>query len=299
MHIQQTRREFLATLAAASAACAIPSYASAHERIQFGYTAMTWNENDRQAMDDIAAVGYPGIQLRANAVTEFKPEELKDLLAQHKLEFVALSGGGPSLDKTEEEDIAAQMVNAKFLRDAGGKYLQLIDKNTVYRRVVTPDECRRLGERLTAIGKRTADIGIPIGYHNHLTAISETPENLDLVLAASDPKYVKLELDTAHYFAGGGDPAQAILKYHDRILFMHLKDVVDLPAGMKSRYPFLFVELGQGRVDIPAVFKALRTVHYKGWIVVELDHVPDPSKTPKQCAIISRDYLQQKIGVQV
>ncbi|HXB61523.1 MAG TPA: sugar phosphate isomerase/epimerase, partial [Acidobacteriaceae bacterium] len=219
MQIKQTRREFLATLAAASAACAIPTCASAKDHIQYGYTAITWGGNDLQAIEDIAAAGYRGIQLRVNAVTEFKPEELKDLLARHKLDFVALSGGGPSLDVSEEDDIAAQMVNAKFLRDAGGKYLQLIDKNTVYQRVVTPDECRRLGERLTAIGKRTADIGIPIGYHNHLTSISERPENLDLVLAASDPKYVKLELDTAHYVAGGGDPAQAILKYHDRLLF--------------------------------------------------------------------------------
>ena len=32
--------------------------------IRIGYAAITWGGNDRQAIDDIAAVGYKGIQLR-------------------------------------------------------------------------------------------------------------------------------------------------------------------------------------------------------------------------------------------
>jgi inosose dehydratase len=301
MHFKHTRREFLFTMAAASAACALPAYAApTASRIRYGYAAITWNANDRQAIEDIAAVGYPGIQIRANAIAEFKPDELKDLLAQHNLTFVALSSTAPSLATPEDEDVARQVANAKFARDAGALYLQLIDQNTVYPRTVTPDECRRLGRRLTAIGKRTADLGISIGYHNHLTTISERPENLDLVLEASDPKYVKLELDTAHYVAGGGDPVKAIERYHKRMLFLHLKDVVNLPPGTpNARYPFQFVELGRGRVDLPAVFKALDKVKFRGWAVVELDRVPDPARTPKECAIVSRDYLTQKIGVKV
>ncbi|MBI4420795.1 MAG: hypothetical protein HY560_08215 [Gemmatimonadetes bacterium] len=35
--------------------------------IRFGYAAITWGGNDRQAIDDIAAVGFRGIQLRASA----------------------------------------------------------------------------------------------------------------------------------------------------------------------------------------------------------------------------------------
>jgi inosose dehydratase len=32
---------------------------------------------------------------------------------------------------------------------------------------------------------------------------------------------------------------------------------------------------------------------------VELDRVPDKSRTPKESAVISKDYLEQKIGVKV
>ena len=296
-----TRRTFLASLSTAIAAGSLPSFAAPHKsHIQFAYAAITWGNEERQAIDDIAAVGYRGIQLRANVLTDFKPAELKDLLAQHKLTFVALSSGEVSLDEPEADQITKHVANAQFVKDSGGHYLQILDKLTSYTRSVTPDECKRLGKLFTELGKRTADIGIPLAYHNHLNTLSQKPENLDLILENSDPKYVKLELDTAHAVAGGGDPVQMIRKYHDRLLFMHLKDVRDIPADTpKMRYPFEFVELGRGRVDLPAVFAALDQVAFSGWAVVELDRVPDKSRTPKESAIISRNYLEQKIGVKV
>ncbi|MCU1226524.1 MAG: Xylose isomerase domain protein barrel [Edaphobacter sp.] len=210
------------------------------------------------------------------------------------------SRAAKSRSTSPRRQITKHVANAQFVKDSGGHYLQILDKLTSYTRSVTPDECKRLGKLLAELGKRTADIGIPLGYHNHLNTLSQKPENLDLILENSDPKYLQLELDTAHAVAGGGDPVQMIRKYHDRLLFMHLKDVHDIPADTpKARYPFEFVELGRGRVDLPGVFAALDKVAFSGWTVVELDRVPDKSRTPKESAVISKDYLDQKIGVKV
>jgi inosose dehydratase len=163
-----------------------------------------------------------------------------------------------------------------------------------------PDECVRLGKLLTELGKRVSDVGVKLGYHNHMNTISEHPENLQRVMDASDPRYVGLELDTAHYVAGGGDPAEAILHYRDRLLFLHLKDVVDLPVDTPGvKYPFKFVELGRGRVNLPAVMNAVRKTNFNGWAIVELDKVPDKSRTPKECAEISKQYLQNQLHVTV
>ena len=304
---EHSRRAFLIGMGAVAAAAAItPSrsasaFATPQATLQFGYTAMTWAKAERQAIDDIATAGFKGIQFRADAVTDFKPAELRELLQQHKLTFVALSSGEVLLDPAVEADqIAKHTANAKFVRDSGGLYLQVLDQLKPYPRMATQEECKRLGKLLTEIGKRTADLGVPLGYHNHMNTISEHPGNLDLVLESADPKYVKLELDTAHSVAGGGDPAAAILKYHDRLLFLHLKDVVDIPMSTEgARYPFQFVELGRGRVDLPAVFAALNKIAFKGWAVVELDRVPDKSRTPLESALISKAYLEKKIGVQV
>ena len=303
MDLNDSRRRFLMSLGAVAATTAMPSFSAfaapkAPAGIRFGYAAITWGKEERQAVDDIFSVGYQGIQFRGEALTEFKPAELRDLLQQHKLTFVALSSGEVSLDAPADEQIAKHTAHAQFVKDSGGLYMQILDQLKGHPRTATPDECVKLGKLLTELGKRTAEIGVPLGYHNHLNTLSEDPANLDRILEATDPKYVKLELDTAHLVAGGGDPAKAIEKYHDRLLFLHLKDVVDIPANTEgARYPFQFVELGQGKVDFPAVFAALEKVKYRGWAIVELDRVPVKGRTAKESAAISKTYLEQKIGV--
>src|SRR5438445_13822851 len=111
-------------------------------------------------------------------------------------------------------------------------------------------------------------------------SLGERPEAVDQIMQASDPRYVKLELDVAHYFQGGGDSAQAIRKYGDRLLFLYIKDVEKLPASADREHAYRSVELARGKVDLPAIIEALRQVHFRCWAVVELDSVPDPSRTP-------------------
>ncbi|HEY6090967.1 MAG TPA: TIM barrel protein [Gemmatimonadales bacterium] len=272
------RRDFLAT---AIAATCVPRWRVARARVRLGYAAISWNGNDRQAIDDIAALGYPGIQLRLSAMTTWgdRPAELKELLAAHRLTLVALSSGDVSLDPAKEQEQLAQHTrNARFVRDVGGKYLQVID-NRPKGRDPAPEDFRRMGQLLTEIGKRSADLGVPLGYHNHMGALGQSPEEVTRVLDAADPKVVHLELDTGHYRQAGGDPAEAIRRHADRLLFLHIKD---LDASDH------FIELGRGRVDVPAVFQALDAINFDGWGVVELDE----SATPKESGAVARRYLE-------
>jgi inosose dehydratase len=268
--------------------------------IHFGYASITWNGNDRQAIEDIAALGFPGIQLRSNVLKEFSgPAELRDLLEKSHLKMVALSSGGVRIDPAvEAEEIAKHTANAKFIHDVGGLYMQVTDERPKDRASTSADY-QRLGKLITEIGKRTADLGISLGYHNHMGTLGQSPEEVDQILQATDPRYAKLELDVAHYLQGGGDPVKAIEKYHDRLLFLHIKDVESLLNAENSKRNYRFVELGRGRVDLPAVFEALHKVNFRGWAIVELDAVPVKDRTPKDCAEISKKYLEQKLGVTV
>ncbi len=261
--------------------------------IRTGYSAITWNRNDLQAIKDIAAVGYEGIQLRSNILPEFgeKPAALRDLLAENHLTFVALSSGSVKIDPaSEQQTIAEHAAHAKFVHDAGGMYLQVTDERPKGREVVA-DDYKRMGRLLTEIGKRSADVGVTLGYHNHARALGERPEEVDQVLGAADPRYVKLELDTAYYQMAGGDNAAVIRKYRDRVLFLHLKDfespVPDAPPDRNYR----FLELGRGKVDFKAIFAALDEVKFRGWGIVELDS-PTKDHLPKESAEMSRKYLE-------
>ena len=323
MPFKITRRNFLAGLGAAAAAGAVtpvPAWAlfdpplyppidlsyfdtpitPAPADIRLGYASITWSGNDRQAIEDISALGFRGIQLRANVIKDFSSAgELKDLLQKHQLTMVALSSGGVRIDPAvEAEEIAKHTANAKFVHDVGGLYLQVTDQRPKDR-AVTAADYKRLGHMITEIGKRTADLGITLGYHNHMGTLSEHPQELEQILSAADPRYAKLELDVAHYFEGGGDPAKAIDTYHDRLLFLHIKDVEPLPADSGNAKSYRFVELGRGKVDLPAVIGALHRANFRGWAVVELDSVPDKSRTPKESATISKKYLEERLGLTV
>jgi inosose dehydratase len=272
--------------------------------VHFGYAAITWEGNDDQAIRDVSDAGFRGIQLRSPTLKEYgdRPKDLRELLDKYKLEMVALSSGDV---RSEPAMLADQLElhtrNARFVHDVGGRYLQLTGPPRPKNRQPVADDYKAAGRVLTEVAKRSVDLGVPVGYHNHMNTMSEGPDELDWVMDSADPRYVKLELDIAHYKQGGGDPAKAVRLYRDRILFLHLKDVESTPPaeGRDAKHSYRFLELGRGTVDIPAVFAALKEVNFRGWAVVELDRVPDKARTPKECAMISKHYIEDKLGMKV
>lgn len=298
-----SRRDFVTGLGTLAAASMLPtSIAKAAAKIQFGYAAITWEGNDLQAIKEIAELGFAGIQLRSNLLKDYgeRPAALRDLLAQNKIEMVAFSSGGVGIaPNSETSEIEKHVNNAKFVKAVGGRYLQVTDSARPKDRQPAADDFKLLGHVLTEIGKRAADIGVPVGYHNHMGSLGESPDEVDRIMDAVDPRYIKLELDVAHYQQGGGDPVKAIHKYRDRLLFLHIKDVESLSSADSRGRSYRFVELGRGRVDLPGVFAALEKVKFSGWAVIELDAVPDKSRTAKDCAVINKQYLKEKLGFKI
>jgi inosose dehydratase len=293
-----TRRDFLATVVSAYAASRTVTAAA----MRLGYAAITWGADVDGAIDDIAASGFRGIQLRGEAFAQYgdRRKELRARLEQHALTFAVLSSGNLSIDPARERDeIANHTRHAQFVRDAGGQYLQVIDERPKGRDV-TADDYRRLGRLMTKLGMRTADIGVPLVYHHHMNSTGEKPQEVRAVLDAADPRHVRLLFDVAHYQQGGGDPVAAIREYRDWIEVVHLKDVRSggsggsgLPTEARSAEVggYEFVELGRGRVNLPGVFAALRDIAFDKWAIVELDRVPDPGRTPKESAEMNKRYL--------
>ncbi|MFM1835963.1 MAG: Myo-inosose-2 dehydratase, partial [Bacteroidota bacterium] len=268
---------------------------------RMGYSAITWGGKDEQAIEELSTLGYTGIQLRANTYAKYKdnPAEIKALLDAKKLSLVMFSSGNVEIDPAKMEANVAMHVNhARFVKALGGTSIQLTNslrKNNV---PPTADELQRLGAAMNEIGKQTQVIGIHATYHNHMNQYGETPEEVDALVQAMDPKYVRLLLDVAHYHQGGGKPAEAIIKYQKVLHSLHIKDVECPIQGDTNPKSYKFVELGQGNVDLVAVFASLDRIKFSGWAIVELDGVPDKAKTPVQCAQISKDFLQGKIQYQ-
>jgi inosose dehydratase len=262
--------------------------------IKIGYSAITWGGKDEQAMTDLSGLGFKGIQLRANTFAPYrnKVSELKDALIKNNLTLAMFSSGNVEIDPAKfESTVDTHVAHASFVKALGGSALQLTNSLRPKDRAPSIEELKKLAQVMNEIGKQTADLGVHATYHNHMNQLGETPEEVDVIVQALDPRYMKLLLDIAHYKQGGGEPQEAVLKYKNIIHSLHLKDTK--PAETKSGYKF--VELGQGRVDVPAVFASLEKIKFKGWAVIELDGVPDPEKSPLICAEINKKFITETL----
>jgi len=287
-----TRREFLVKSSLFSAALALPFSIQAKKTYSLGYSSITWSGQDEQAIKDIASLGFKGIQLRANTFAKYgeNPAALKSLIDQAGLDLCMFSSGSVEIDPAKvDASIAQHVKHAAFVKALGGTSIQLT--NSLRKKGVKPEEkdLIRLAEVMNEIGAKTKEIGIQATYHNHMDQFGETPEEVELLVNHMDPSKIKLLLDVAHYFQGGGNPAEAVLKYKKVIHAMHVKDV----RQTEPRYRF--VELGQGKVNLEEVFANLDKIKFKGFAIVELDAVPDAGKTPLSCAETSKEFLKTRI----
>lgn len=201
------------------------------------------------------------------------------------------SSGNANINTGNDESVIENHVtNAKFVNALGGKNIQITNSSRPKNGEPKTEDLVKYGRLLNEIGKRTRDLGIQTNYHNHMGQLGQTPEEVKIILENCDDKNVNFLLDIAHYFQGGGDPVTVLNTYKDRIHNLHLKDVRPNSNGDAKAYTF--VELGQGKLNLPAFFEALDYIGFKGWGIVELDTVPDKEKTPVQCAGITKAFLQ-------
>lgn len=268
--------------------------------LKIAYSAITWGGKDDQAIKDLASLGFKGIQLRANTFGPYrnKPSELKALLDEHKLTLAMFSSGNVEVDPAKlQSTIDMHVAHASFVKALGGSAFQMTNNLRKGGMAPTTEELKKLTQVMNEIGKQTADLGVQAVYHNHMNQWGETPEEVDVIVQNMNPKYVKLLLDIAHYKQGGGEPEKAVKQYKDMIHSLHLKDTMSpLPDKPDNPKAYKFVELGRGNVNVPAVFKALDDIKFKGWGVVELDGVPEKDKSPLQCAEINKEYITKTLN---
>lgn len=164
---------------------------------------------------------------------------------------------------------------------------------------LTDDEYAHFAEALNAVGAATLAEDVRACFHNHVGTVIETRAEIDRLLALTDPAVVFLGPDTGHLAWAGADAVAFCRDYADRILTLHLKDI---DAGVAARgraegWDYgtftahgVFVELGEGGVDFPAIISLLRGHDFAGWLIVETDVTQ--KATALASAAASRRYLR-------
>jgi inosose dehydratase len=165
---------------------------------------------------------------------------------------------------------------------------------------LSDDEVQIFGETLSMVGEITLREGVRSCFHNHVGTPIETRAEVDRLLALTDPNLVFLGPDTGHLAWAGADPVAFCHDYASRIKTLHLKDIdaAVRERGRNSGWDYrtfeqqgVFVELGEGYVDFPALMAILRNVGFRGWLIVETDVTQKPSALDSVTA--SRTYLRR------
>ena len=286
--------------------------------IKIGISPIAWQNDDlpditaaysmEQALEESREIGYTGVE-RGQRM----PKDTDGLKAYLDKYDIALCGGwcsGSTLVNDFDDEVATireQVAQFKALDAPCIVYAEC--SNTVQgdqsvpvndRPTLSRDDIRAYAVKLSEVAKWSTDQGMPVAYHHHMGSIIESEDDVNWLMEYSDPSALKLCFDTGHLLFGGGDVLATLDRWGDRVHHVHFKDIrPDVVKDVRdNRRSFLdaviggaFTVPGDGCIDFHAVGKALKGMHYSGWIVVEAEQ--DPAKAPpKEYSQMGYDHIK-------
>jgi sugar phosphate isomerase/epimerase len=277
------RRTFIAsTTAVAVGSMSRISWAAAEHRIQkIGLELYTV----RDALDKdfagtiarVAKVGYKEVELAQffAHLPKFNPspKEARKILDDNGLSAPASHVPYSALST---ENLPKVIEGAKIL---GHSYIvnPSIDRAVLKQ----PDGWKRAAENFNRAGAECLKSGLHLGYHNHVEEFKPLPDGklpYDVLLAESDPKLVKMEMDLGWAHEARVDPLAYFKKYPGRFPLVHVKDFKDRTM----------VDVGKGEIDWKAIFAKSDLAGIKHYFV-EFDDPKDPFESIQA----SYEYLEK------
>jgi len=313
------RREFLLT--ASGTALAVQRIFGADSRYKIGYTtntrgtdpATTWAGDPFRGFREAHEVGFNYVEAFATSFSKFYPDDVAGLqkrIDEIGVKFAAVTGGSQGGSTSFEDPAQRQAVIdnhlgvVRFSKKFGCNH----QKTNLGRRRpegTTDEDLKNIAATLEILGRRSLEEeGIPFGVHAHLGSQFQSQNEIDYVMANTDPKHVRFVLDTGHITMAGMDPIALAKRLGHRIVEFHLKDSkpedrggtknVPPPQWDQIKNPYFF-PLGNGGVDFPALKAHLDRIQWKGFLVVELD--TSPWRPPKESARITANYIQNTMKI--
>ena len=289
---------------------AVPLTAASGMRYHIGITTNTrggWEKDVFLSFREAREAGYHAVE---SFIEYFwhdmdHPEELQRKVDAIGVRFDTISNSGPMEMRFEDPSKHKQIVEqhmrlVRFIGKLGCDHLK-INTGGRHPQGTSGEDLKQISMVLNEIGRRTSAEGLKFGFHAHMWSQVENRREIDFVLSQTNPRQVGFVLDTGHITMAGIDPVELTRTLGHRIIEFHLKDVKpENRGGAKHRVAHhermkhpVFFPLGEGGVDFPAILEHLNAIGWQGWLTVELDS--SPFRPPKESARISKEYLEQKL----
>ena len=206
-------------------------------------------------LEKVAKIGYDGVEFAGYGGLSSK--EMKQRLKDMGLKCAGTHEGFERLEKNLGEVI-------DYNREIGNTFLVCPSMPGEWREKGA-DGFRAFGERMNLIGEKVKKAGMRLCYHNHSFEFERFGKKtgLELFYEAAG-RNVLAEIDTYWVQHGGGDPADWCARLRDRMVVVHLKDMV-IAEGQQA-----MAEVGEGNLNWPRIIDACRAAGVQ-WYAVEQD----------------------------
>jgi sugar phosphate isomerase/epimerase len=262
MKIESTRRTFLgaaAGIAGLSAIDVVPAGAVIEPEpwgIKLGVASYSLRMFDRaKAIEMIKALNVPYVSIKdvhlkqtdAPAQIEAGAKEFTD--AGLKI----TSGGNVDLKETTVNDMRKHFEYAKH----AGMPMMV---------------CAPTPENVKIVEELVKEYNIKCAIHNHGPEDKHfpTPQSVLAAVKGLDPR-VGLCMDIGHSARAGADVVKSIAEAGSRLLDMHVKDLATFTQKAGEKPGDLQVDVGDGRMPFPAIFKQLKKMGYAGCVNLEYE----------------------------
>lgn len=208
----------------------------------------------RQLFAEYRDHGYTGLQLKGNQYSSYvdNPDGFRRDWGDDPGSVSALITGG-GLDPSGVQQLTTIV---DFAAAVGSE--RIVFCHGLARAGLTDADIARFARIMSSVGKESADRGVALSLHHHYDNPVMHRPDFDVFFDAAHS--VGLTVDTGHLAKSGiDDIAGLITDFADVIDNVHAKDYA---AGE-------FRLLGDGDLDVPAVFAALRKTGYDGWLCVD------------------------------
>lgn len=292
-------------------------------KVKLGIAPIAWTNDDmpdlgaentfEQCVSEMALAGFTGCEVgnkypRDTAV-------LKKALELRGMQICNAWFSSFLTTKPYEEVERDFIEHITFLKEMGAKVvgiseqghsIQGTDKPIFEAKYVMNDEeWDTLCTGINKLGKVAKDMGIKLCFHHHMGTVVQTEEEIDRLMANTDPELFGLLFDCGHLAYCGEDYMSVLNKYADRIRHVHLKDIRPEKVEQVKREHLSFLQgvrlgtftvPGDGVIDFKPIFDVLEKTGYEGYVLVEAEQDPAIAN-PLEYAIKARKYIAEKAGL--
>jgi sugar phosphate isomerase/epimerase len=194
----------------------------------------------KDTIAQVGAMGFSFVEAAGYGDGKFygmEPEEFRDFLAGHGLEFVSSHTGQDVPDAANWDRVMAWWDEAIGAHQRAGVQF-IVQPWMGARGFESLEGLKAYCDYFNAVGAKCKEAGIRFGFHNHAKEF-DTLEGVviyDYMLENTDPELVMFQIDLYWTVEGGKDPVDYFKRYAGRFELWHVKDEKEL--GESGRMDF-------------------------------------------------------------